>query len=546
MGARTKAEERAGGASYAVEHETRLVSGRTLSLILAIIFAAGALLRLIPIQSSLPYASYVDEGHVLEPVTDLLRNRTWDPKWYGYPSLPFYLVAGAAVVGSPAYEWKTGRSLWEDVPTEAEITGRLGRYYDLIAPSYVFRVGRGLVFAFSLATMFLLAILAHRVAGDRVAVIASAFAAACPSLVIRSNIVIVDTIAAFWALGTLVVAERLLTKPVGSDGVARLAVGAGILSGLAFSTKYQVGAVFAAVLFVLATRREALGRRLRRILASGSALVLTALACMPAWYLKPAAVLKNLRDQLSFYAHFRQDATYLDSAWIELGPPFVFLAAVGIVLLAASRATRQACWSWLAFGALLMAPLVGEAFQPFRNALPLVPLFCIAAGVATERLAARSGRARAVVSAAIVAGATGVMLHRELPYLLSYRERVDSRVQAVDWLAANARASDRVLVLREIAILPLELARIPGRVTVASFEETPSHVDDATMLVTGALDPRDPGDDIVRAGLASWRRTTDDLKRLASFGQRPTPVQPNMWRDTDQLVEIRRGPQPRR
>ena len=62
----------------------------------AILIAATAV-RLPTLTAGLPYMTYVDEGHVLHHVVHLLSAGTWEPSTYSYPSLPFYLVAGAAL-----------------------------------------------------------------------------------------------------------------------------------------------------------------------------------------------------------------------------------------------------------------------------------------------------------------------------------------------------------------------------------------------------------------------------------------------------------------
>ena len=45
------------------------------------------LVRVGPLTSALPYTSYVDEGFILNPSAHMVSDTTWDPGWYGYPSL---------------------------------------------------------------------------------------------------------------------------------------------------------------------------------------------------------------------------------------------------------------------------------------------------------------------------------------------------------------------------------------------------------------------------------------------------------------------------
>src|SRR4051794_9580125 len=81
-------------------------------LVIAIIAVA---VRLPALTAGLPYMSYVDEGHVLHHVNYLLSHHTWEPDTYSYPSFPFYLIAGAALAGSPVYALVHGHPLLADL-----------------------------------------------------------------------------------------------------------------------------------------------------------------------------------------------------------------------------------------------------------------------------------------------------------------------------------------------------------------------------------------------------------------------------------------------
>ncbi|HEY0514958.1 MAG TPA: hypothetical protein VGH73_23895 [Thermoanaerobaculia bacterium] len=94
---------------------------------LAVLIAALAV-RLPALTAALPYMSYVDEGHVLHHVSYLLQRRTWEPDTYSYPTLPFYVIAGAALAYSPVYAATHDRSLLQDL-SEAP-----PEYYDILEP----------------------------------------------------------------------------------------------------------------------------------------------------------------------------------------------------------------------------------------------------------------------------------------------------------------------------------------------------------------------------------------------------------------------------
>ena len=80
----------------------------------------------------------------------------------------------------------------------------------------------------------------------------------------------------------------------------------------------------------------------------------------------------------------------------ELGWPLVIVGCVGLLLMLRSETDRPVALGWIVFGLVLIGLFIAKPFQPFRNLLPLVPSFCIAAAFAFDRLlrwAARSGRA---------------------------------------------------------------------------------------------------------------------------------------------------------
>ena len=60
-------------------------------LIILALIAGAAHLRFAPVGSVLPYSDYIDEGYVLNPTIDHLNTRSYDCRWYGYPTLPSYL-----------------------------------------------------------------------------------------------------------------------------------------------------------------------------------------------------------------------------------------------------------------------------------------------------------------------------------------------------------------------------------------------------------------------------------------------------------------------
>ncbi|HEY9420525.1 MAG TPA: hypothetical protein VIW92_03850, partial [Thermoanaerobaculia bacterium] len=109
-----------------------------------LIVAVAVALRLPTLTAGLPYMTYVDEGHVLHHVVHHLSVPTWEPSTYSYPTLPFYLVTGAALAWSPVYELRHGR------PLRADLSPVPPPYYDILEPVDLLVIGRLVILAFSL------------------------------------------------------------------------------------------------------------------------------------------------------------------------------------------------------------------------------------------------------------------------------------------------------------------------------------------------------------------------------------------------------------
>ena len=161
------------------------------------------LVRMGPLTSALPYTSYVDEGFILNPSAHMVSDTTWDPGWYGYPSL---------LIGSTAAVTKLNGLLDPDVARQAALTDeRPG--YDPIGPASMILIGRSLVLLASLGTVVVTMFLGRRLAGRWVGVMSGLLAALLPALVVRSAIVIVDDPAPFYVMSSILAA--------GGDGLVQ-------------------------------------------------------------------------------------------------------------------------------------------------------------------------------------------------------------------------------------------------------------------------------------------------------------------------------------
>jgi 4-amino-4-deoxy-L-arabinose transferase-like glycosyltransferase len=515
---------------------TSLLSG------LAVLIVATAL-RLPTLIAGFPYLNYVDEGHVLHHVTYLLKHQTWAPDTYSYPTFPFYLIAGAALAWSPVYALTHGHSLLDDLsPSPPE-------YYDIVEPPTLIVIGRLVTLAFSLGIVVLTGLLVRRLAGPAAGLFAAWLTAAIPALVMRSSIVNINPIVAFFVMAALFFAEGVRA----GGHPRRDALLAGAMAGFAGATKYPAALICLAVALAVLLARSSWPEKLRRLLLAGGAAVAVLFLAMPALTLRTAAVLHGLREMNSVYG-FQEIGSYWDQAvnraeWDlpvlhpEVGIVFLLLLVAGLAVGLRDRRWSGAVAGWLLFGiatALLVAPY---KFRAFRNLLSLVPLACALVALlyawARERFPRRVWLDVAAVLLPVVLFTPTLYEYEGFQLALD-----DSREQAVRWLARKVQPNERVLFLKEMAFLPHRLDTVPGKIQVRTWEKARDRVIERRdhYLVLGELirpdgKPRIPG--FIRRWIFA------NYKIETQFGVIPTYSGAGLFHGNQQTVYIlKRGPRP--
>lgn len=524
-----------------------MLSKRNESILWLGVLLVAAFLRLAPIGASLPYVDYIDEGYVLHQAIHLLNQRTLDTQWYGYPSLPAYLTAAALTAWNPIYRQAHGHSFRRDLPREEDAQTSSGYNYDLISPPELILAGRLVTATLSVAAVFLAGLVATRMRGRTAGFLTLLITALCPALVLRASNVIVDPFAAFFALLAIYFSGKIPPNEMWS---AVNTAAAGFAAGLAFASKYAAGAVFAAILVVIwmlpATKKFRLRLGLIAVAGLSGGIALGA----PATFLQWRTVARDVAITAGNYYVITSSPGYFGQAVsaLELGWPLAIAAGVGFALMLRYRSTRSAAIAWLVFAVVLLAPFVTRPFQPFRNLLPLVPPFCIAAAIALSDLLDWAGQEkrqwwlRAATLALIgVCSATFA-----LPLYQPIRQRItqsDSRVQAIDWLQRHAADKQTVLGIRELAILPAEWKRLAATTTVVSLFDVGDlpERDQPDYIVTGTFDLRYAADAAAAsASLERWKQKTASFVTAAEFGSAPAFVVPYLWRGNDERIVILR------
>jgi hypothetical protein len=509
---------------------------------LAVLIVAVAL-RLPALTAGLPYMGYVDEGHVLHHVTYLLQHHTWEPDTYSYPTFPFYLIAGAALAWSPVYAAINGHPLLDDLsPSPPE-------YYDILEPPTLLVIGRLVTLAFSLGIVVLVGLLVRRLAGPAAGLFAAWMTAVIPALVMRSSIVNINPIVAFFVVAALFFAEGVRT----GDRPRRDALLAGAMAGFAGATKYPAALVCLSVALAILLARSTWPEKLRRLLLAGAAAIAVLLLAMPALVLRTATVLRGLREMDTIYG-FQEIGSYWAQAvtraeWDlpvshpEVGVVFLLLLLAGIAAGLRDRRWSGAVAGWLLFGAataLLVAPY---KFRAFRNLLSLVPLACALVALlyawVRERVPRRAWLDLAAALLPVVLFTP--TLYEYDGFLLALQ---DSREQAIHWLRPRVQPNERVLILKEMAFLPHRIDTLPGKVQVRVWDKARDRVIERRdhYLVLGEL-IRPDGRPKIPGFIRRW--IFANYRVEAQFGRIPTFPGTGLFHGNEQVVYIlKRGPRP--
>jgi hypothetical protein len=519
--------------------QTSLGRNREVVLLLGILILAGAL-RVIAVPACLPYISYVDEGHILHPVMRVLVEGGWDKGWVHYPSFLINATALVARAYRPIYDATHGAALPEAIPGDPLDAPRSFSTYDLIGPPELVVLARLVVLTFGVALVLATWALARSSFGAAAGAWAALFAAVTPALVTRSSIVIVDTPAAFFTTAALVVAVRLLDL---AGSLLPLSALAGACVGLAFTSKYPSGAVALAVGAALAlgpARRSFF----RNAAVAAAGFVAAAALSMPLLVHSPGIVLFTLKAEAAFYRSRATPLGYIEGALLprEVGVPLALLGLIGLIMLAFRAETRRFSLVLLAFALPFLLSFSWAPFKPFRNTLPLLPLACVAAGVAMSRLGSTLTRRHVglVVSIAFGLSTTGWTGWQSWRLQREAATRIDSRIEAVTWLRAHVLPGQRVLVAAEAGILPSELRRFPLTPVVVPVSELAvalSH-NEGSLLVVPVVAVEESPDLAFRAAYRDLRQSLAGKKPVFECGEDPVPPFLNFWRGNRPRIEV--------
>ena len=355
-------------------------------LILVAILAVGVFLRLWTIGYGVPYGVGVDEPDIMRRVVTMLQTGSFNPHFWDYGGVTFYLhmvVAGVRfLAGAQANEWTRIDQVWD------------GNFY------YSARVVTALVSVLTIVIVYRCALRW----GAKPALIAAAAMAVQPQAVRESQYALTDTPLTF-----LVALTMLLSLRAAEDGRIRKFFWAGLVAGLAGATKYN--GILAVIMPICAALASGNGRT--RWTAAAAALggsvagfaigepyafidlsgFLNGFAGLMQSYNKPIDVSDTLATYLT---HIRNWFSWrgVPSTYYA-GLMGLWITAIGVMATAsqvARRSMRAATVVLLPFPLLFLWFISHQSLVFGRYALPLVPTICIcyAAGVVLiQRVVAR-------------------------------------------------------------------------------------------------------------------------------------------------------------
>ena len=388
---------------------------------LAAIVVAGAVLRYFPIWFGLPYLhARPDEEVAVFHALKMLEGDA-NPHFFHWPSLTFYVFAAAF---APISWGHRALAIQSEVPA-----------------SLYFMVARALVALAGTVTIVVLFRMARGFAGTTTALLAAAFLAVALLHVRDSHFAMTDILTTLLATVSLAALLRASTL--------RMFALAGLVGGLAASTKYSAAAIAGA----MAVTQIVWCWKSGRVRAKSFAPSVAFLAAFGAGFLlgTPYAILdfETFSRDVRFTVNHLSEGHGIDLGrgwWYHLkrslpyglGVPTFVAALAGTVPLL--RRYRPQAVILAGFAASFYASVGSGQTVFFRYVLPLVPLACLSAAVAVTHAAASIARIGGVGQGRALAGLAAAILLPSLANAVWFDAllaRTDTRVMAAEWLRAR-------------------------------------------------------------------------------------------------------------
>jgi hypothetical protein len=416
-------------------------------------FVAGVvllaiLIRLWGISPDLPYIYHPDEPVAISISLDMFRTGDLNPRFFHWPSLIFYINALAYV---PYYLAGKLLGVFHNPNDILSLTSLAMGVTRAELPGIVLLGRLVTVFFGSLNVLIVFLIGKRLLRSSGVGLLAAVMMAVSPSNVTNSRYIAPDTYATFFVLLSLLISTQLLHY-----GRTRDYIAAGVVVGLAASSKYNGGLVIAALILAHFLRRDSRGFRDYRLymalfISLGSFLLTTPFAALDS-----DKFLTDLQFDATHYStgHTGMEGEplrwYLSHLWRVEGP-IVILAALGIVQVIWSRSKER--WVAVVFPVIYFALISRLVVRNERTLLPMVPFLFLFASLMVFFLWSQIGRARSRIRPALLRTAIVglIIVCVALPFSVTLQRgirlaTVDSRETARIWIQSNLPPHTKIAV----------------------------------------------------------------------------------------------------
>ena len=374
--------------------------------LVAVLLLAGAL-RFTGLSWGLRHTPDYDERVFVENAVRMVVDLSPDYRFYEYPGLFFYLLCPVLA------------------PFPREV----------LASAQAYVIARGLVAAFSTASVGLVYLLGSRLLGPAAGLVAALLLAVSPIEVTTAHMVRPDAVLEAFVLLALL-AFRQVGSRVRADGVAGAALGA------AAAVKFTGVLLLPSYLLARWLRS---GSRLRGTLLAGLVASSVWAVATPFAFLSFDAFRQGVHTQWAYHyrsaeaaAHFHEISFYyLRTLARSLGPIGSALAIAGVA--AARREWRE--WSPIVAYPLVMLLVLSTADERWIRLI--VPALGAAALVAGRGFQALAGRHLRLAWAATLLGSL-VPLADSIAYVRDV-SRPGARDQVLDWIATRLPDGSRIL-----------------------------------------------------------------------------------------------------
>ena len=424
---------------------------------LTLIVLGALALRVWGVRGGLPYVDHPDEPNPISYVVRMLRTGDLNPHFFQKPTLYVYMLLG---VLSVHYRLGLQSGLYSALDHMTVTT----HIYTTIPGFFLW--GRLLTVVLGGLTVAGVYLLGRRVWGVGAGLIGALFLAVSQFHLQHSQYVTTDV-----ASGLFVLLSFICAVAIARRGRWRDYLLAGLLAGLAASTKYNAGLI---VLPIAAAHGLCWGRqwlvRGVRLAGAAAAALLGFVLGTPYALLSWREFVKGLVGQVVAYNDGSQGDIrgawnvrgYLNFFWdAGLLAPGCIAVLIGLALLLwhddeQKPGARAAGLLWLSFVVPYLLLLLSQSTHFLRNFIPLFVLCMLPIGVAGAGLIAwlgeRAPRWRLLAAVAVLL----LLLLPSAAQTLAYAQRLgqgDTRAQLLDWLGANVPPGARIAA---------ELKPLPG------------------------------------------------------------------------------------